>query len=83
MQERDGLYKKVNKPLFFLNPILGNYMIDTDEESPSISEEKLTHETLDRKKAEFCTFNRYVSPCYGSVFKTAGCVSCFGVRDAR
>ncbi|NWT68388.1 ATAD2 protein, partial [Prunella himalayana] len=40
-----------------------------DEESPSVSEEKLTHRTPDRKKAEFRTFSRYVCPCYGSVFK--------------
>ncbi|NWZ68645.1 ATAD2 protein, partial [Acrocephalus arundinaceus] len=52
-------------------PILGNYVIDSDEESPSISEEKPTHKTPDHKKAEFCTFSRYVCPCYGSVFKTA------------
>ncbi|NWZ39390.1 ATAD2 protein, partial [Brachypodius atriceps] len=56
-----------NKPLFFLNPILGNYVIDSDEESPSVSEEKLTHKTLEHKKAEFCTFSRYICPCYGSV----------------
>ncbi|KAM4790847.1 LOW QUALITY PROTEIN: ATPase family AAA domain-containing protein 2-like [Cyanocitta cristata] len=36
----------------------GNYVIDTDEESPSISEEKPTHKTPDCKKAEFCTFSR-------------------------
>ncbi|NWW41498.1 ATAD2 protein, partial [Panurus biarmicus] len=60
-----------NKPLFTLNPDLGNYVIDSDEESPSISEEKLTHKTLDRKKSEFLTFSRYICPCYGSIFKTA------------
>ncbi|XP_014739027.1 PREDICTED: ATPase family AAA domain-containing protein 2-like [Sturnus vulgaris] len=36
----------------------GNYVIDNDEQSPSISEEKPTHKTLDHKKAEFCTFSR-------------------------
>ncbi|NWY91557.1 ATAD2 protein, partial [Loxia curvirostra] len=30
------------------------------EESPSVSEEKLTHKTCDHKKAEFRTFSRYV-----------------------
>ncbi|NXW68155.1 ATAD2 protein, partial [Hirundo rustica] len=45
-----------------------------DEESPSTSEEKLTHKTPDCKKAEFCTFSRYISPCYGSIFKVAECV---------
>ncbi|NXO23226.1 ATAD2 protein, partial [Cisticola juncidis] len=49
----------------------GNYVIDSDEESPSISEEGLTHKTSDCKKAEFRTFGRYVCPCYGSVFKMA------------
>ncbi|KAL2308296.1 hypothetical protein Nmel_001309 [Mimus melanotis] len=37
---------------------VGNYVIDKDEESPSFSEQKLTHKTLDHKKAEFCTFSR-------------------------
>ncbi|XP_027494751.1 ATPase family AAA domain-containing protein 2-like isoform X1 [Corapipo altera] len=36
----------------------GNYVIDSDEESPSISEEKPTHKTPDHKKAEFRTFSR-------------------------
>ncbi|NXB74022.1 ATAD2 protein, partial [Donacobius atricapilla] len=39
-----------------------NCVIDSDEESPSISEEKSTHKTPDRKKAEFRTFSRYVCP---------------------
>lgn len=65
LQETDGLYEKVNKPLFSLNPILGNYVIDNDEESPSLSDEKLTHKAPDQKKSEFRTFSRYV---YGSVF---------------
>ncbi|NXQ22914.1 ATAD2 protein, partial [Peucedramus taeniatus] len=42
---------------------------DLDEESPSISEERPTHKMPDCKKAEFCTFSRYVCPCCGSVFK--------------
>ncbi|KAJ7404013.1 ATPase family AAA domain-containing protein 2 [Willisornis vidua] len=36
----------------------GNDVIDTDEESPSIFEERPTHEVLDREKAEFLTFSR-------------------------
>ncbi|XP_077027311.1 ATPase family AAA domain-containing protein 2-like [Agelaius phoeniceus] len=36
----------------------GNYVIDSDEESPSISEEKQTHKTCDHKKAEFLAFSR-------------------------
>uniref|UniRef100_A0A8C5JRH0 Bromo domain-containing protein n=1 Tax=Junco hyemalis TaxID=40217 RepID=A0A8C5JRH0_JUNHY len=50
--------EKVNNPLLSLNPILGNYVIDSDEESPSISEEKQTRKTCDHKKAEFLTFSR-------------------------
>ncbi|NWV58473.1 ATAD2 protein, partial [Daphoenositta chrysoptera] len=64
--------QKVNKPLFSLNPILGNYVIDSDEESPSISEEKPTHKTPYGKKAEFHTFSRYICPWYGSICKMAG-----------
>ncbi|NXR35440.1 ATAD2 protein, partial [Zosterops hypoxanthus] len=60
--------QQVNKPLFSLNPILGNYVIDNDEESPSLSDEKLTHKAPDQKKSEFRTFSRYVCPCYGSIF---------------
>ncbi|NXT64041.1 ATAD2 protein, partial [Chaetops frenatus] len=63
--------QQVNKPLFSLNPILGNYVVDSDEESPSIFEEKLTHKMPDCKKAEFRTFSRYICPCYGSVFQMA------------
>uniref|UniRef100_A0A8C0UJN4 ATPase family AAA domain-containing protein 2-like n=1 Tax=Cyanistes caeruleus TaxID=156563 RepID=A0A8C0UJN4_CYACU len=55
---RDGLYRKVNKPLFSLNPILENYVVESDEESPSISEEKPNNETPDCKKAEFRNFSR-------------------------
>ncbi|KAL9868114.1 ATPase family AAA domain-containing protein 2-like [Geothlypis trichas] len=36
----------------------GNYVVDGDEESPSISEEKQTHKTCGHKKAEFLTFSR-------------------------
>ncbi|XP_064506713.1 ATPase family AAA domain-containing protein 2-like isoform X2 [Pseudopipra pipra] len=36
----------------------GNYVIDSDEESPPISEEKPTHKTPDHEKAEFRTFSR-------------------------
>ncbi|XP_063006939.1 ATPase family AAA domain-containing protein 2-like [Melospiza melodia melodia] len=57
-QQQDGLCRKVNNPLFSLNPVLGNYVIDSDEESPTISEEKQTHKTCDHKKAEFLTFSR-------------------------
>ncbi|NXQ36268.1 ATAD2 protein, partial [Alaudala cheleensis] len=44
-----------NKCLFSLNPILGNDVFDSDDDSPSISEKK-----PDSKKAEFRTFSRYV-----------------------
>ncbi|NXB35354.1 ATAD2 protein, partial [Eulacestoma nigropectus] len=43
-----------------------------DEESPSTSEEKPAHKTPDHKKAEFCTFSRYVCHWYGSICKMAG-----------
>ncbi|XP_071409991.1 ATPase family AAA domain-containing protein 2 isoform X2 [Pithys albifrons albifrons] len=36
----------------------GNDVIDTDEESPSIFEERPTHEVPDPEKAEFLTFSR-------------------------
>ncbi|NXH31635.1 ATAD2 protein, partial [Myiagra hebetior] len=45
--------KKVNKFLLSLNPILENDGIDSDDDSPSISEKK-----TDSKKAEFRTFSR-------------------------
>ncbi|NXY33028.1 ATAD2 protein, partial [Pomatorhinus ruficollis] len=44
-----------NKFLLSLNPILGNEGIDSDDDSPSISEKK-----PDNKKAEFRTFSRYM-----------------------
>ncbi|NXS15306.1 ATAD2 protein, partial [Mystacornis crossleyi] len=43
-----------NKFLLFSNPILGNDGIDSDDDSPSVSEKK-----PDSKKAEFRTFSRY------------------------
>lgn len=36
----------------------GNYVIDSEEESPSIFEEKQTHKVPDREKTEFLTLNR-------------------------
>ncbi|XP_027501421.1 ATPase family AAA domain-containing protein 2 [Corapipo altera] len=36
----------------------GNYVTDTDEESPSIFEERPSHKVLDHEKAEFLTFSR-------------------------
>ncbi|NXE35334.1 ATAD2 protein, partial [Ptilorrhoa leucosticta] len=44
-----------NKFLLFLNPILGNGGIDSDDDSPSVSEKK-----PDSKKAEFRTVSRYM-----------------------
>ncbi|NWR50070.1 ATAD2 protein, partial [Regulus satrapa] len=41
--------------LLSLNPILGNDGIDSDDDSPSVSEKR-----PDNKKAEFRTFNRYL-----------------------
>ncbi|NWV61547.1 ATAD2 protein, partial [Malurus elegans] len=49
-----------NKLLFSLNTISGNYVIYSDEESSSISEENPAHKTPDHKKTEFSTFSRYV-----------------------
>ncbi|NXF08890.1 ATAD2 protein, partial [Smithornis capensis] len=49
-----------NKLFLSLNPILGNDVIDNDEESPSVSGKKSTHKTSDSRKAEFHTFSRYV-----------------------
>ncbi|NWW19615.1 ATAD2 protein, partial [Falcunculus frontatus] len=46
---------RVNKFLLSLNPILGNDGIDSDDDSPSVSEKK-----PDSKKAEFRTFSRYM-----------------------
>ncbi|NXY27316.1 ATAD2 protein, partial [Pomatorhinus ruficollis] len=44
--------------LLYLNPVLGNDVIDSEEESPSIFEENPTHKMPDREKAEFLTLNR-------------------------
>lgn len=52
---RYELFRKVNKFLLSLNPILGNDGIDSDDDSPSVSEKK-----PDSKKAEFRTFSRYM-----------------------
>ncbi|NWR34590.1 ATAD2 protein, partial [Tachuris rubrigastra] len=38
----------------------GNDVIDTDEESPSIFEERPTHKVPDLEKAEFLTFSRFM-----------------------
>ncbi|NXJ18397.1 ATAD2 protein, partial [Dicrurus megarhynchus] len=54
-----------------LNPVLGNDVIDSEEESPSIFEEKPTHKMPDHEKAEFLTLNRSLCPCYVYVFKMA------------
>ncbi|PKK33905.1 ATPase family, AAA domain containing 2 [Columba livia] len=40
------------------NNILRNYAIDSDEESPSIFEEKSTHKTPGRQKEKFLNFSR-------------------------
>lgn len=53
-QERDMNYS-VNKFLLSLNPISGDDGIDSDDDSPSVSEKK-----PDSKKAEFHTLNRYI-----------------------
>uniref|UniRef100_A0A8D2MPX8 Bromo domain-containing protein n=1 Tax=Zonotrichia albicollis TaxID=44394 RepID=A0A8D2MPX8_ZONAL len=49
--------EKVNNHLLSLNPILGNYVIDSDEESPSISEEKQTHKTFLNLFSTYCCRN--------------------------
>ncbi|NWV26695.1 ATAD2 protein, partial [Origma solitaria] len=55
-----ALKKNQVKFLLSLNPILGIDGIDSDDDSPSISEKKLTHKMPDGKKAEFRTFSRYM-----------------------
>lgn len=63
MQEWDLDYSGKSTKLSSLNPILGNDVIDSEEESPSIFEEKPTHKMPDREKAEFLTLNRsHLSP---------------------
>ncbi|NXB02933.1 ATAD2 protein, partial [Cnemophilus loriae] len=56
---------QVNKFLSSLNPILGNDGIDSDDDSPSISEKK-----PDSKKAEFHTFSRYMFVLFMVTFLT-------------
>ncbi|NWR92419.1 ATAD2 protein, partial [Furnarius figulus] len=51
---------QVNKLLLSLNPTLGNDVINSDEESPSVSGRRPTHKMSDSKKAEFHTFSRYI-----------------------
>ncbi|NWX66189.1 ATAD2 protein, partial [Promerops cafer] len=46
--------------------------IDSDDDSPSISEKR-----PDSKKAEFRTFSRYVCPLYGDIFEMAASVKCY------
>lgn len=41
-----------------LNHILRNYAIDSDEESPSIFEDKPTHKMHGRQKEKFLNFSR-------------------------
>ncbi|NXY24300.1 ATAD2 protein, partial [Atrichornis clamosus] len=53
---------QVNEFLLSLNSILGNDVLGSDDESPSISEKKPTHKTADSKTAEFRTFTR--NPSY-------------------
>ncbi|KFO75487.1 ATPase family AAA domain-containing protein 2, partial [Cuculus canorus] len=50
-----------------LNYILRNHTIDSDEESPSIFEDKPTHKTPGRRKEEFLNFSRnaYYQPTSG------------------
>lgn len=63
MLEWDLDYSGTSTKLSSLNPILGNDVFDSEEESPSIFEEKQTHKVPDREKAEFLTLNRsYLSP---------------------
>lgn len=49
------VFNKDYKFLLSLNSILGNDGIDSDDDSPSISEKK-----PESKKAEFRTFSRYM-----------------------
>ncbi|NXU85284.1 ATAD2 protein, partial [Xiphorhynchus elegans] len=49
-----------NKLLLSLNPTLGNDVINSDEESPSVSARRPTRKMSDSKKAEFHNFSRYV-----------------------
>lgn len=58
VQEWDLNYSGKSTKLLSLNPILGNDVIDSEEESPSIFEENPTRKKPDREKAEFLTLNR-------------------------
>lgn len=42
------------------NSILRNYAIDSDEESPSIFEDKSMHKTPGRQKEKFLNFSRWM-----------------------
>lgn len=63
---RFELFKSMkSSKLSSLNPILGNDVIDSEEESPSIFEENPTQKKPDSEKAEFLTLNRSrLSPLY-------------------
>lgn len=62
VRERDVGYSRTLTNLSRLsdssNNILRNYAIDSDEESPSIFEEKSTHKTPGRQKEKFLNFGR-------------------------
>ncbi|NXW67059.1 ATAD2 protein, partial [Hirundo rustica] len=64
-----------NKCFFSLNPILGNDGIDSDDDSPSISEKRPYS-----KRAEFHTFSRYVCSLYGCIFEMAASPTSFRPR---
>uniref|UniRef100_A0A803VAA1 ATPase family AAA domain-containing protein 2 n=1 Tax=Ficedula albicollis TaxID=59894 RepID=A0A803VAA1_FICAL len=51
-------HAELSAKLSSLNPILGNDVIDSEEESPSIFEENPTQKMPDCEKAEFLTLNR-------------------------
>ncbi|NXC06727.1 ATAD2 protein, partial [Orthonyx spaldingii] len=59
--KKDQQQGKLTK-LSSLNPVLGNDVIDSEEESPSIFEEKATRKMPDREKAEFLTLNSICVP---------------------
>lgn len=59
MQEWNLNYSGKSTKFSSLNPILGNDVIDSEEESPSIFEENPAHKVPDRGKAEFLTLNRF------------------------
>ncbi|NXM71883.1 ATAD2 protein, partial [Serilophus lunatus] len=53
-----ALKKDQQQAFMSLNPILGTDVIDSDEESPSIFEEKTSHKMPDHKNGEFLTLTR-------------------------